>query len=59
MSYFQHMIFAMTTAFHLSLAVIALIVHAFVPCWFENTGSEIVKKVHRKMVGNGKNSSEI
>lgn len=49
MGYFKHMYFALTTAFQLLLAVIVLTIHAFVPCWFENTGSEIVKSIHRKI----------
>ena len=49
MGYFEHMSFAMATAFQLSIAVIALTIHAVVPCWFENTGSEIVKSIYKKI----------
>lgn len=49
MSYFQHMMFAFSLIFQLSVAVIILTIHAFVPCWFEKTGSMIVGIVNERM----------
>ena len=49
MSYFQHMMFALSLSFQLSVAVIVLLTHALVPCWFEKTGSMIVGIVHERM----------
>jgi hypothetical protein len=59
LSYFGHMRLALGYASELSLAVIILTIHAFVPYWFESTGSAIVTRVYERMKRNGTHSTEI
>ena len=59
MSYFQHLLVALRYSFELSIAAMILVIHAFVPCWFESTGSKIVKKIHGRMMNHGQNSVEV
>lgn len=49
MTYWQHFCGALWYAFWLGLAVMALVVHAIIPCVFEKTASSIVEKVYRRM----------
>ncbi len=52
-SYFCHMKHALTNAFYLSFAVLALVIHSIFPIFFETTGSTLVEKVyHNFNLGN-------
>lgn len=59
MSYFQHLFIALGYSFWLFLAVIALMIHAFIPCWFERTGSNLVAKIHERMYRNGSHPDQV
>jgi hypothetical protein len=47
MSYVQHCSFALRVALALTIAILALLVHAFFPFWFEKTASSIVDEVNK------------
>lgn len=51
-SYMQHMKHALSFAFNLGLASIVCLVHAFLPFLFEKQGSDLVRKLHDRMVVN-------
>ena len=51
-SYMQHMKHALSFAFNLGLASIVCLVHAFLPFLFEKQGSDLVRKLHNRMVVN-------
>ncbi len=44
--YFEHMAFAGRFAFTLTLAASAAFIHAVIPCLFEKTASNLIKKMH-------------
>ena len=46
--YFEHLKIALSFAFKLFGAAIILTIHAFFPCWFEYTGSDIVNKISKE-----------
>lgn len=48
-SYFQHMRFALTFAFWLTVAGLAALVHAVVPAACETTASRILRRLVAKM----------
>jgi hypothetical protein len=48
-TYFEHMRFALTFAFWLTVAGLAALVHAFVPALCESTASRIVRRLHDRM----------
>ena len=48
-TYFQHMRFALTFAFWLSLAAGAALVHAVIPALCETTASRILKRLYAKI----------
>ena len=48
-TYFQHMRFALTFAFWLTLAGLAALVHAFIPAACETTASRILRRLVAKM----------
>ena len=45
MSYYEHMLFAVAYGCTAMLAGICLIIHAILPCFFQYTGSNLVKKL--------------
>jgi hypothetical protein len=45
MSYIDHMIFALYYSTICLMASICLFVHAFLPCFLQNTGSYLVKRL--------------
>jgi|TARA_B110000967_G_C18852747_1_gene545523 hypothetical protein len=47
--FFQHMLCALGFAIALLLAGSAVLVHAFIPCLFEKTASNIIMKLHKRM----------
>ncbi len=49
-SYMQHMKHALSFAFNLGLASAVCLVHAFLPFLFEKQGSDLVDKLHDRMV---------
>jgi hypothetical protein len=50
MSYWKHFAFASSICFSLSLAVSCLLIHSIIPSLFVTTGSNIIKKVHNKII---------
>ncbi len=48
-TYFQHMRFALTFAFWLTMAGLAALVHAFIPAACETTASRILRRLVAKM----------
>lgn len=51
-SYAEHFAHAGGFAALLGLAAIACLIHALVPCMFENTASRLVTRLHDRMVTN-------
>ena len=49
-SYFEHLIFAGRFAIRLLFAASAAFVHALIPCLFEKTASNLIKKMHSDIV---------
>ncbi len=47
MTYFEHMIFAMTYGVIAIFAGCLLIVHSILPCFFQYSGSSLVKKLNK------------
>ncbi|NKB34833.1 MAG: hypothetical protein GKR91_17190 [Pseudomonadales bacterium] len=56
-SYFQHMRHALSFTVALFLGAILCLIHAFFPFLFEKSGSDIVRRLHERMVKNRKNLS--
>ncbi len=48
-SYFEHFRFALSFALSLAGAASAALVHAFVPCLFEKTAGNIIRKLAARM----------
>lgn len=48
-SFFQHMRFALSFALLLLAAGSAALVHAVIPCLFEKTAGNIVRKLHHRI----------
>ena len=48
-TYFEHMRFALTFAFWLTMAGLAALVHAFIPAACETTASRILRRLVAKM----------
>ncbi len=48
-TYFEHMRFAGWFASRLLLAGGAAVVHALIPCLFEQTASRLIKEMHARM----------
>lgn len=48
-TYFEHMRFALTFWFWLSIAAFCAFVHAFIPVLFETTASRILNRLHAKI----------
>ena len=46
--YLSHFKIALATAVQLQFAAIALFIHAIIPCCFETTGSNIIRKLADK-----------
>ncbi len=51
-SYFQHMRHALTFTVQMLGGAICCLIHAIFPFLFENAGSQIVSKLHERMVVN-------
>ena len=49
-NFFQHMVCAVSFAVALLLAGLAVLVHAFIPCMFQKTASDIITKLHERMI---------
>jgi len=45
MSYYQHLKFAVFHGFVCLVAGFCLIIHAFFPCWFQTSGSDLVQSM--------------
>ncbi|MCG8412937.1 MAG: DUF6356 family protein [Pseudomonadales bacterium] len=56
-SYLQHMGHALSFAFNLGVGCLVCLVHAFLPFLFEKQGSDIVRRMHDRMVINRHNLS--
>lgn len=54
-SYLQHMKHALSFALNLGMASVVCLVHAFIPFLFEKQGSDLVRKLHDRMVVNRHN----
>jgi hypothetical protein len=48
-TYLEHMIFALREVFYMMLASLALIVHAIVPCVFNNMYSNFIKQTGKRI----------
>ena len=48
MTYLQHLIFATGYGFTAMFAGLLLVIHAFLPCFFQNIGSELVSELSKK-----------
>ena len=48
-SYFEHMAFAGGFAFKLFLAAAAALVHAIIPCLFEKTSGNLIRKMYARI----------
>lgn len=48
-TFFQHMRFALTFALSLMAAAGAALVHAFIPCLFEKTASQIITRLYARI----------
>lgn len=53
-TFFQHMLFAVKFAGLLFAAAGAALVHAFVPCLFENTASTIIARLYARTHNRGR-----
>ncbi|GJM12950.1 MAG: hypothetical protein DHS20C12_13530 [Pseudohongiella sp.] len=51
-SYFQHMRHALSFTLDMLVGAICCLVHAFFPSLFEHTGSQLITKLHDRMVVN-------
>lgn len=51
-SYFQHMRHALSFTLGMFAGALCCLVHAIFPFLFENTGSQIVQRLHDRMVTN-------
>ena len=49
-TYGQHLVFALGFAFRLFAAAGAALVHAFLPFLFEKTASNLIRKMHDRIV---------
>jgi hypothetical protein len=49
-TYWQHFVSALSFAYSLSRAALAVSAHALFPCVFEKTASRIVSGLHQRMV---------
>ncbi len=56
-SYFQHMRHALSFTAEMFLGAICCLIHGIFPFLFENAGSQIVNKLHDRMVVNRANLS--
>lgn len=52
-SFWQHFRFALTFSFWLFCAAFAALVHALIPCMFEKTGSNIIRRLYAKIEHRG------
>ncbi|MFZ1815255.1 MAG: DUF6356 family protein [Rhizobiaceae bacterium] len=52
-SYGEHFLFALRFAGTLLVAGLAALVHALIPCLFEKTASNIVKRLHVRIANRG------
>jgi len=57
-SYFRHMFLAMGFAFSMLWGAIACFIHAIFPNTFQKTGSDIIRKLHDRMVENRHNLTQ-
>ena len=48
-NYFEHMIFAGKFAFTLFAAFAAALAHAIIPCLFEKTASNLIRKMYARI----------
>ena len=48
-NYFEHMVFASRFAITLMAAAGAALVHAIIPCMFEKTASNLIRKMHARI----------
>lgn len=53
-TFFQHMRFALCFATRLLAAGCAALIHAFVPCLFEKTASNVIAELHERTKNRGK-----
>ena len=49
-TYFQHLRFAMGFSLRLFGAGCAALIHAFIPCLFEKTASNMIRDMHQRIV---------
>jgi hypothetical protein len=52
-TFFQHMRFALFFAARLFAAAFAVMIHAFVPCLFEKTGSKLIAELYERTRNRG------
>ncbi len=52
-TFWQHFGFALTFSFWLFCAAFAALVHALIPCLFEKTGSNIIRKLYARIEHRG------
>ncbi len=48
-TYFEHLLFAGRFAFTLAAAASAALIHAIIPCLFEKTASNMIRKMHNRI----------
>ncbi|MEE9313251.1 MAG: DUF6356 family protein [Rhizobiaceae bacterium] len=48
-TYFEHLLFAGRFAFTLAAAAGAALIHAFIPCLFEKTAGNLIRKMHARI----------
>ncbi|MFK7881313.1 DUF6356 family protein [Roseobacter sp.] len=58
-TFFQHMLFALTFAASLFAAAGAALVHAFIPCLFEKTASQIITRLYMRIHNRGHHSTQL
>lgn len=56
-SYFQHMRHALSFTLGMAVGALCCLIHAIFPFLFENAGSQIVQRLHDRMVLNRANLS--
>ncbi len=54
-TYFQHFKHALRFSITLVLAGLVCLIHGILPCFFEETGSKLIKGLHNDMVKNRHN----
>ena len=53
MTYFEHLKHAFSYGIDSLCCSIIFVVHGFIPCFFEKTGSTMIQKLHDRLHGHG------